>query len=825
MASFKKRQSSDTNQSVPETGYVPETHSYQEKHFQPVLNEPVRESSQYTEYGAAVRPDDIVTRKERTTRSDVMETSDQPGSKEETESYASRQLKQGNSDSGTQYSTPDVGSGISSGSAGGSAVYGGTTAAATATATSAVAATVASTAVAAAGAVIIAVTLILPMVIGVPSSIIFSEVVTTDTSVYYSIYFEDYDEDMELTVSLHNNFTNRIHTVDSEYISVVEEGLKPGMQYQLTVYGSMGVVLGERTVTTDTYSEPSLEVSTAEFSMTDGLIHLSAELNDARGECSDFVAVLYDNTDGKRTVIRSDPIADFSGEFTMDAGLAADTSVECIFAVECSVGGENRALYESGMTVYGTPYIGFRTTPAISGGQLDFDCLIIDPDSVRSNYYAYFRIENSADTTQYYSADGGLTDGRFTVTGITEYTYEYFVAEVSWDGEFSSDPLIYDYANYGAPKVILDESAITLTESNNYYDMVVPITVMDPRQEYGSLVMVLGDPTAESTTKGTAAVVSFDRTETSVTIPVTSNGLYGLTLPLTVRNGDDVLYSMSEKTVGPVMTIGQAYVNRLDTDDPQVQFSVEISGFVDDFHYLSDTDGNWTVMPVMESESGDQLSNPSVTATGDGSYLATSYYNNWNAAYMYCNEVTITAATYSETINLPYVTYESDVSVDVSGNTTVSLRVYTSDAVSSAKAVQGGTVIDATLTGSSDNYTIGLDLTGTDMSTEYEILLYDSSGNTFQGKLVMQFDYLVLKSTTYDSKSGQMTVVFDYSNEDHEITMDQQGATVTRNGTEVTLQFYGSPTSTTLSFGFEVKDPMDSDSQKLYNYTWEVDLQ
>ena len=56
---------------------------------------------------------------------------------------------------------------------------------------------------------------------------------------------------MDLTVCLHNNFTNRTHAVESESISVMEEGLKPGMEYKITVYGSMSAVLDEITVTTE----------------------------------------------------------------------------------------------------------------------------------------------------------------------------------------------------------------------------------------------------------------------------------------------------------------------------------------------------------------------------------------------------------------------------------------------------------------------------------------------------------------------------------------------------------------------------------------------
>ena len=270
MASFKHRQPSDTNQSVPETESVPETHSYQEKHFQPTLNEPVVETEQYTEYGATVKPDPTRARSNPTVKSDVTERSDQPGEEDVLAKDRLNRSLQGNSDSGTQYSTPDVGSGVSSGSEGYAHTYGSVgstsaaassataTAAATATATSTVAAGAASAVVAGAGAVLIAVTLIIPMVLGVPSAIIFEDIVATDSSIYYSIYFEDYEEGMELYVSLHNNFTDRTHTVESESFSFVERDLKPNMEYTLTVYGSMSAVLKEQVIKT----KPSTDVPT-----------------------------------------------------------------------------------------------------------------------------------------------------------------------------------------------------------------------------------------------------------------------------------------------------------------------------------------------------------------------------------------------------------------------------------------------------------------------------------------------------------------------------------------------------------------------------------
>ena len=194
MASYKRRQSSDYNQSVPETEFIPETHAYQEKHYQPTLNQPVSESHAETEYGSTVTPDTVETRAEKNPRSTVIEKSDQPGEFD----LASGQVEQnvqGNSDPGTQYSTPDVSSGVSSGPGGFTAYGGGAAAVGSTTATTVVASTTAasitSVAVTTVGAIVVTATLILPLIMGVPSAIIFDEISVTDTTVYYSIYFED----------------------------------------------------------------------------------------------------------------------------------------------------------------------------------------------------------------------------------------------------------------------------------------------------------------------------------------------------------------------------------------------------------------------------------------------------------------------------------------------------------------------------------------------------------------------------------------------------------------------------------------------------------
>lgn len=470
MASYKRRQSSDYNQSVPETQFVPEQHAYQEKHFQPLLNQPVSESHAETEYGATVTPDEIESRADRGQHTTYTEQSDQPG-EDDMAKMQVRQNLQNNSDPGTQYSTPDVSSGVSSGP-GGFATYGGgaaagTTAATTTVVASSAAATVSSVAITTVGAAVIAATLILPLVIGVPSAIIFDEISVTDTTVYYSIYFEDYEEDMELYVSLHNNFTDRSHKVESHSISVLEENLKPGMDYKLTVYGSLGTVLDERTVTTDKEpTNPTFNVDAAEFSMSDGLIHLSATLDDPRGSYSDFSMVFYDVKGNVRTEIKRVSVTDFNNEITMLPGLATDTYVDGILAVECMSGTESKVLYEKEMTAYSNLYIGFKAPPRVMDGKMTVECIIVDTESVRSNYNVTAIAENVDNRRESWNRMGALVDGSVTFESVTEYPFQEGYVIVEWDGTGSGDPLYYNY-NTLTPSVTM-KNEITSYQGTDY---------------------------------------------------------------------------------------------------------------------------------------------------------------------------------------------------------------------------------------------------------------------------------------------------------------------------------------------------------------------
>ena len=410
MASFKRRQSSDYNQSVPETQNVPETHAYQEKHFQPTLNQPVSEVHSETEYGSTVTPDRIETRDDKSPRSTYTESSDQPGEDDLLNQQIEQNL-QGNSDAGTQYSTPDVSSGVSSGPGGFTTYDPGTVAAATSTtaastvvATSTVtAASISSVAIATAGAVIVAATLVLPLIIGVPSAIIFEDISVTDTTVYYSIYFEDYEEDMDLTVCLHNNFTNRTHAVESESISVMEEGLKPGVEYKITVYGSMSTVLDEITVTTEKNYEPEpvkpqLDVKSFDYRPQEGKIYLDSELSGDTSGLSSFKAVVYTSIDGVRTVLCSSDLTTLDGEQSVPLTIEKDKKYSATFAIEATdQEGAIEGLYSNDFTVFGTPFYSAPTFN-LNNDTLQVICGYYDPYSARSDYTLVTKVMNSQST-------------------------------------------------------------------------------------------------------------------------------------------------------------------------------------------------------------------------------------------------------------------------------------------------------------------------------------------------------------------------------------------------------------------------------------------
>ena len=833
VASYKRRQSSDYNRSVPETEPIPETHTYQEKHFQPTLNQSVSENHSETEYGPTVTPDRIETRDDKSPRSTFTESSDQPGEDDLLDQQVSQNI-QGNSDPGTQYSTPDVSSGVSSGPGGMSGLESGTVAAAgsaSATATvvaSSGVASFSSIAVATAGAAIIAVTMILPMIIGVPSAIVFEDISVTDTTVYYTIFFEDYEEDMELTVSLHNNFTNRTHTVESHSISVLEENLKPNMQYKITVYGSMGVVLDERTVTTEKTSEPrpELDVTVAEFNTSDGLIHLSATLDDPEGVCSDFRAVFYDETDGKHVPVRTVDIPDFDNEITMDVGLAADTFVDGTFSVECTVDGEGWILFDKKMTAYGVPYFGFSAQPTITEGSTVVELVIVDPESTRFDYHWMFYTQDDTDTSKSFMDDGALSGSSFTVSGIPVYTYQSYFIKVSWEETGGGgDMRTLEFKTYDSP-VTVDIEGMWLEESGGLFYLEVPVTVNDPDEVWTELQLVLGDATYSSTYEGKASVVPFTRSDTLVTIPVTDAKLYGKSLPLTVRNGiSATLDTFPEFVAGPTMSVGFASMNHVSevigATTYETRFDVEINDLVDDLHYLTDASGNWTLMPMLEATDitppGGEMTAMRVTMVGTGSYVASFYAENWNESMMYRLHDTFTAAGVSKSYTMTYVdneSFELYTTRSSSGDITACVTVRTTETITTAKAVSGATEVTGSVTNPyTDCYTITLNLTTADPYAAYRIYLYDGS-DPLQTFVNVTFPYPSLVSAEYNESTGKATVVFNYSV--GPIYMPEKStATVTQEDGVLTLVF--DLTSSELS------DPVHfAVADKSPNYYWPV---
>ena len=646
MASFKNRQSSENNQSVPETGYVPETHSYQEKHFQPVMNEPVVEGTQYTEVGTTVTPDPIEMNPERHQRSDVVDQSDQPG-ENDLLGQQLRQNLQGNSDSGTQYSTPDVSSGVSSGSEGtftgaSSAGAAGTTAAATTTATTtvaatattaSVAATISSVAVAAAGAVVIAATLILPLFVGVPSAIIFEDISVTDTSVYYTIFFEDYEEDMELTVCLHNNFTNRTHTVESHSISILEENLKPGMEYKITVYGSMSAVLEERTVKTDKTSSGSLDVEKAEFSMSDGKIHLTASLKDPKGRWSDFKAVFYDTTDGKHTAVRSVPIDSFDSEIIMDVGLATDTSIAGVFAIECMEGGEPVTLYETEMTAYGIPYLGLSSPFSIVDDSVSLECNIIDPSSVRTDYAVALTVTNANDPGMSHELTEPLVNGRCSFTKInedeaTKQVYAFY--DVTWMITCTENGVTKvvqsgSCSSYKSPELSLERSGLSIQRDTSgpteSVTLLINLEVMDKNDEWTDLKAVLSGYDGRGNL--VTAEQSFTKQYTTVSVDVSGNNMSECkNCTLAIQNGEQVLRQFTGLYMTPTFKTGN-----VSYDSTSHTARVEILDVHDSFEeWIFSNTGEWKTdyssFPYAEPKLSTSPTTTGTVETSSGAYTA-----------------------------------------------------------------------------------------------------------------------------------------------------------------------------------------------------------
>lgn len=518
MASYKRRQSSDYNQSVPETEFIPEAHAYQEKHFQPTLNQPVSETHAETEYGSTVTPDTIESRADKTPRSTYTEQSDQLGE----EDIANSQIQQdyqSNSDPGTQYSTPDVSSGVSSGSGGLTAA--GTTTAAAATTTAAsttvvatsAAATITTVATAAVGATIIAVAFILPLVVGVPSAIIFDEISVTDTTVYYSIYFEDYEEGMDLTVTLHNNFTNRSHTVESESISVLEENLKPGMDYKITVYGSMGAVLDEKTVRTDKDpsepSGPSLDVKSFDYSPQEGRILIDSEFEGDSSALTSYKAVVYATVDDKKTVLSSTDLETVGGEQTIPLNITKDMKYSATFIIEgTDQNGETVELYSNDLTIYGTPYYSAPSF-SLSNDTLTVICGYYDPYSARSDYQLVVKTMN-AQSTEPVISHIPLNSGVTTVENISGgYSVYEFMAFIQYTEEgttvYPSDST-YDYNSLDAlittgtgratvPSQTSPQGSLTITVGDCSEELTAVITVMDPSSGYTTQSTTLANNT------------------------------------------------------------------------------------------------------------------------------------------------------------------------------------------------------------------------------------------------------------------------------------------------------------------------------------------
>ncbi len=492
------------------------------------------------------------------------------------------------------------------------------------------------------------------------------------------------------------------------------------------------------------------------------------------GACSDLRAVFYDETGGKHTEVRSVSIFSFDSEITMDPGLSAGTFVDGKLTVECTYKGANTVLFEKNLTAYGAPFFDFVGRPTITDGSTVVECIIVDPAGLRTDYHAMFYTQDDTDSRVNFSSDGALVDGKFAVSGIPTYTYQSFFIKVSWEESGMGDLRTMEYKTYDSP-VTVDYTGMCLEDmGGGSYVLDVPVSVNDPDGVWTELELVLGDATYSSTYYGAASVIYFSRSDTLITIPVTEAGLYGKSLPLTVRNGPStILETFDERVIGPTMTVGFASMNRVDVtiggDTYEVRFDVEISDFVDDLHYLTDSSGNWTVMPVLTATTPDpdiDMTAMTVTRTGEGSYIATFYSDNWNEAKMYRIVDTFKAAAVSKDFTMAYVdedTYEPYTTRDSSGTITASAIVSTTETVISAKAVSGSVEIPATVTSVYEDYRLTFDFTTADPYADYIIYLYNGD-DVLQSCVRITFPYprLIEGSAVYNRSTGEATVQFEY---------------------------------------------------------------
>lgn len=130
-----------------------------------------------------------------------------------------------------------------------------------------------------------------------PAERVTAEFVTLDVTedmVTYAVQVSGGSDGSTYAVSVENKFTHRTQTFSGDSFSSTETGLKPGMDYTVSVELD-GAVLASRTVTTATEPETYFKVLHAECTcIDDGFFHLTVAIDDGDGTWTGFRAELSD---------------------------------------------------------------------------------------------------------------------------------------------------------------------------------------------------------------------------------------------------------------------------------------------------------------------------------------------------------------------------------------------------------------------------------------------------------------------------------------------------------------------------------------------------
>ena len=161
----------------------------------------------------------------------------------------------------------------------------------------------------------------------------------TDTTVRYTVSVENADPESTYTVTLTNRFTDRQQTFSGDSYSSMEEGLKKGVEYTLSVRDG-GDVLASETFTTERQMDTYFYLVEEETECTcpeDGMFHFTVDIKDGDGTWTGFTATLSDLYGNS-----SEVAFDGSGSYTIavtDAGLMGDVGVLRITCTEVTEDG------------------------------------------------------------------------------------------------------------------------------------------------------------------------------------------------------------------------------------------------------------------------------------------------------------------------------------------------------------------------------------------------------------------------------------------------------------------------------------------------------